>query len=92
MQFDLKAAFLLLRIHLTFANLLVLLVLCPWKLGWLITYSWDGGNVLCKLANFVFMIAVDMPCYIITCIAIDRCRIVYHMSRVQQVHIIELTY
>jgi hypothetical protein len=73
------------KIHLTIANLLVLLVLCPWRFVWLATYSWMGGNVLCKIANYIFMVAVDMPCYIITCIAIDRCRIVYRMTSSRKV-------
>lgn len=103
LQYDLKAAFLLLKLHLTFANLLVLLVMCPWRFGWLWTYSWNGGDAvrfsrdrdtyscsrifaqLCKIANYVFMVAVDMPSYITACIAIDRARIVFKLSRAQAV-------
>ena len=45
-QFNQAAAFLLLKIHLTSANLLVLLVVCPLRLVWLIAYRWPFGQLM----------------------------------------------
>lgn len=105
MQFDRKTAYLLLKLHLTLANLFILFVLCPSKFGWLLTYSWQGGETMCKVTfvecyvlrylytimfciqviSYVFMAGVNMPCYVITCIAIDRCRVVHKMCSAQNV-------
>jgi hypothetical protein len=51
-QFDLKSAFLLLKIHLTLANLLVLVVMCPIRFMWLVSYRWPLGRVMCTACGW----------------------------------------
>lgn len=79
-HFDLKTAYLLLKIHLSIANLIVLLTFCPGKIGWLMTYRWISGDELCKGLRFLWLFAFSSSSNMIVCIAIDRLRTVVRLS------------
>uniref|UniRef100_A0A914VFP1 G-protein coupled receptors family 1 profile domain-containing protein n=1 Tax=Plectus sambesii TaxID=2011161 RepID=A0A914VFP1_9BILA len=77
---DMKTAYLLLKIHLSIANLLVLLTFCPAKIGWLVTYRWMSGDAMCKAIHFVWLFAFSASSNMIVCIAIDRLRTVARLT------------
>ena len=79
-HFDLKTAYLLLKIHLCVANLLVLVTFCPGKIGWLVTYRWISGEVLCRAIHFFWLFAFNSSSNMIVCIAIDRLRTVCRLT------------
>lgn len=43
-----RTSFLWLKIHLTVIDLIVIVCYCPTHIAWLITYTWDAGELLCK--------------------------------------------
>jgi hypothetical protein len=56
LQFDSKTAFLLLKIHLTLANLIVVLIVCPIRAVWLISYRWPFGRIMLTNGSDVLVI------------------------------------
>ncbi|MFH4982382.1 hypothetical protein AB6A40_009091 [Gnathostoma spinigerum] len=75
--------FLLLKININISDLLILTILAVGKLCWLATYEWVGGDVLCKLFNFLSMFTLYISSNIVVCIALDRLRTVLGASRVR---------
>uniref|UniRef100_A0A0N5ABQ6 G_PROTEIN_RECEP_F1_2 domain-containing protein n=1 Tax=Syphacia muris TaxID=451379 RepID=A0A0N5ABQ6_9BILA len=78
-----KANFLLLNINLNVTDLLILLIVAFGKLCWIITYSWCGGEFLCKMFNFLYAFALYISSNIVVCIALDRLRNVIAISRIR---------
>uniref|UniRef100_A0A914W1R6 G-protein coupled receptors family 1 profile domain-containing protein n=1 Tax=Plectus sambesii TaxID=2011161 RepID=A0A914W1R6_9BILA len=80
---ELKMVMVTLKLHLTLANLLVLLLYCPWKVVWLITYQWKiGGDLGCRLLQFCWLFAFCISSNIVVCIAVDRARIVWKLCNI----------
>lgn len=81
-HFDAHTAYLLLKIHLNLASLLVLITHCPGKLSWLVTYRWTVGSSVCKLMHFLWFFAFNLCSNVVVCIALERFRHVMQMSAV----------
>ncbi|VDN06326.1 unnamed protein product [Thelazia callipaeda] len=81
---NIKAGFLLLKINLNISDLLLLILLAAGKFFWLMTYSWLGGDILCKVFNFLSMIALYISSNIVVCIAFDRFRNVLHAAKIKR--------
>ncbi|VDM44018.1 unnamed protein product [Toxocara canis] len=79
-----KAGFLLLKINLNISDLLILTILAVGKLCWLATYEWNGGDLLCRLFNFMSMLALYISSNIVVCIALDRLRNVVGASKIRR--------
>lgn len=64
---------LLLKQHLNFSDLMIIFVFITYKLCLLVvSYQWNGGSLLCKLVNFLNVVAFQVSSNIIATIAIDR--------------------
>lgn len=79
-----QIGFLLLKINLNISDLLILTILAVGKLCWLATYAWYGGDLLCKLFNFMSMFALYISSNIVVCIALDRLRNVLGASKIRR--------
>ncbi|VDN21689.1 unnamed protein product [Gongylonema pulchrum] len=74
----------MLKINLNISDLLILVVLAVGKFFWLMTYSWRGGDILCRLFNFLSMIALYISSNIVVCIAFDRFRNVLGAAQIKR--------
>ncbi|VDK49798.1 unnamed protein product [Anisakis simplex] len=81
-----KIGFLLLKINLNISDLIILIILAVGKFCWLATYAWNGGDLLCKLFNFMSMFALYISSNIVVCIALDRLRNVVTASKIRRRH------
>lgn len=79
-KYDLNTAFLLQKIHLNLANLLILLLHCPTQTGWLITYRWVAGDFMCRFTHFIWMLSFIISSNIVAVIGVDRLRNVLKME------------
>lgn len=70
-----------LEFHLTVANLLVICLYGFSQICWLSTYSWKGGDLLCRLVKFCDTFCFYATSNIVVCISIDR---VYVSARVDR--------
>ncbi|XP_055337364.1 gonadotropin-releasing hormone receptor-like [Paramacrobiotus metropolitanus] len=62
-----------LLLHLAAADVLVA-VFCLFTDGmWKVTYSWLGGDFLCKVVKFMQMLALYASTFVTAAIAVDRC-------------------
>ncbi|VDD97440.1 unnamed protein product [Enterobius vermicularis] len=80
---SIKSSFLLLNINLNITDLLILLIVAFGKLCWIITYSWYGGEFLCKTFHFLSAFALYISSNIVVCIALDRLRNVIAVSQIR---------
>ncbi len=80
----LKYAFMMLKLHLNISNLLTLLVYCPTAAGWLISYRWMAGDLMCRLVQFLWLFSFHLNSNIVASIAIDRLRNVLRMLLLNQ--------
>ncbi len=85
-KFDLNTAFVLEKLHLNFANLMILLLYCPAQMGWLINYRWVAGDFVCKSIQFVSMLSFIMSSNIVAVIGLDRLRNVLKMEAMWSGH------
>ncbi|CAB3397760.1 unnamed protein product [Caenorhabditis bovis] len=67
-----KSFLLLLHINLNVSDILVLGLYVPGLAGWLITWEWKGGNVMCKFMRFVDAFVLAISSNIMVCIALYR--------------------
>ncbi|GMS93746.1 hypothetical protein PENTCL1PPCAC_15921, partial [Pristionchus entomophagus] len=79
-----KAAFVVLKIHLTLTDLMLLLFYAAPQLLWNITYEWMLGDFLCKAYNYVSMASFYLSSNITVCIALDRFRTVFAALRIRK--------
>ncbi len=79
-KFDLNTAFVFQKLHLNFANLMILLLHCPAQMGWLISYQWLAGDFVCKFIQFVWMLSFVISSNIVAVIGLDRLRNVLKME------------
>ncbi|KAF8372156.1 hypothetical protein PRIPAC_78585 [Pristionchus pacificus] len=71
-----KATFLLLKLHLTVSDLMLLFFYAAPQLAWNITYEWIAGDFLCKFYNYISLASFYLSSNITACIAVDRLRTV----------------
>ncbi len=62
----------ILKRHLNFSDLLVIMIFTPSKVCWLLTYEWHGGLFLCKLLKFLHTFSFQISSNLVACIALDR--------------------
>lgn len=70
-----------LEFHLTIANLLVICLYGFSQICWLLTYSWQGGDMLCRLVKFCDTFCFYATSNIVVCISIDRVYVSSHVDR-----------
>lgn len=70
-----------LRFHLTVANLLVLWVYSVSEICWLCTYSWLGGDLLCRTVRFVHAFCFYATSNLVAAIGIDRLHVTVYVDR-----------
>lgn len=63
----------LLVLHLCVADLLVTAFGLGANAIWMLTVSWNGGNLLCKLVKYFEACGLYSSAFIVTVISIDRC-------------------
>lgn len=64
----------LLFLHLTLADLLVVLVIIPKEIFWRLTFSWRASEALCKLLHYLGNFSLYLSSFMIVCIALNRFR------------------
>jgi hypothetical protein len=62
----------LLILHLAVADLMVCLCLIPIEVVWRITIQWYGGNVMCKLCQFLRAFGLYLSSMVVICVSVDR--------------------
>jgi hypothetical protein len=72
------------NINLNVSDLMILLILAFGKLVWLGTYAWYGGEILCKLFNYITILSFYISSNIVVCIALDRLRNVLSANRLKR--------
>lgn len=61
-----------LMLHLSIADLIVTFFLMPLEICWRITIQWVGGEVLCKVCQFLRAFGLYLSSNILICISLDR--------------------
>jgi hypothetical protein len=61
---------LLLKQHLNYSDLLILFVYAPSKICWILTYSWRGGDALCRVIKFTHTLGFQVIIFITSIIQI----------------------
>ncbi|KAI1709332.1 7 transmembrane receptor (rhodopsin family) domain-containing protein [Ditylenchus destructor] len=69
-----RTSFLWLKIHLTVIDLIVIACYCPSHIAWLISYTWKGGEFLCKAMQYSWDFCFHLMSFGVVGIAIDRLR------------------
>ncbi|XP_011498625.1 PREDICTED: gonadotropin-releasing hormone II receptor isoform X2 [Ceratosolen solmsi marchali] len=59
-------------IHLAIADLLVTFLMMPLEIGWSVTVSWKGGDVMCRIMSFFRVFGLYLSSFILICISVDR--------------------
>ncbi len=77
---DVKTAFLLQKLNLNIANLMMVVFYCPTMIGWLVTYRWVAGDVMCRITRFTWALCFHLSSNMVAGIALDRLRNVIHMT------------
>ena len=62
----------LLLIHLTIADLMVILLQVPLEIGWTYTVSWAADDVTCRLSVFIRIIGCYLSGFVLIVISLDR--------------------
>lgn len=70
-----------LRLHLTAANLFIILVYGISQICWLWTYTWLAGDYMCRLVKFFHTFCFYLTSNIIVMIALDRVYVTRHIDR-----------
>lgn len=60
-----QRSFILLKINLNISDLLLILIQANGKLLWLWTYEWKGGDLVCRVFNFLTMFTLYLSSNII---------------------------
>ncbi len=79
----LKAAYILMKININLSDLVLLLGYCLGKLLWMATYSWEGGDALCKIYEFVVMFGLYLSSNMVISISIDRLKNVLSAKKIR---------
>lgn len=67
-----KSRITLLILHLSVADLIVTFCLIPIEIAWRITIQWYGGNLLCKLCQFLRAFGLYLSSMVLICVSFDR--------------------
>ncbi|KAI1730890.1 7 transmembrane receptor (rhodopsin family) domain-containing protein [Ditylenchus destructor] len=79
-----RTSFLWLKIHLTVIDLIVIACYCPSHIAWLISYTWKGGEFLCKAMQYSWDFCFHLMSFGVVGIAIDRLRTVYSLMHMEK--------
>jgi hypothetical protein len=95
-----RTNFLWLKLHLTIVDLLVILCYCPSHMAWLIGYTFEAGELLCKLMQYSWFVSPNsysfqkfsfsrdfcfhLISFGVVSIALDRLRTVYGLMRMER--------
>ncbi len=63
---------LLLKTNLHISDMIIIFVHLPIDIGWQVTISWNGGNMLCKFYKFISVFAFHLSSFAILSIAAER--------------------
>uniref|UniRef100_A0A915DCF4 G-protein coupled receptors family 1 profile domain-containing protein n=1 Tax=Ditylenchus dipsaci TaxID=166011 RepID=A0A915DCF4_9BILA len=74
-----RTSFLWLKIHLTVIDLIVIACYCPSHIAWLISYTWRGGEFLCRAMQYSWDFCFHLMSFGVVGIAVDRLRTVYSL-------------
>ncbi|KAI6206225.1 Gonadotropin-releasing hormone receptor [Aphelenchoides besseyi] len=77
-----RVSFIWLKIHLTVIDLIVILLYCPAHIGWLISYTWKGGEFLCVAVQYSWDFCFHLMSFGVVGIAVDRVRTVYRLMNI----------
>uniref|UniRef100_A0A336MV62 CSON007244 protein n=1 Tax=Culicoides sonorensis TaxID=179676 RepID=A0A336MV62_CULSO len=58
--------------HLAIADLMVTFLMMPLEIGWAVTVSWKGGDLMCRVMAFFRTFGLYLSSFILVCISIDR--------------------
>lgn len=64
----------LLFLHLTLADLLVVLIIIPKEIFWRLTFSWRASEALCKLLHYLGSFSLYLSSFMIVSIGLNRFR------------------
>lgn len=67
-----KSRITLLILHLSIADLIVCCTLIPTEVFWRITIQWRGGNMLCKVMQFLRAFGLYLSSMVLICVSFDR--------------------
>jgi len=67
-----KSRITLLIMHLSVADLIVCCCLMPIEIFWRLTIQWYGGNVMCKVCQFLRAFGLYLSSTVLICIGFDR--------------------
>ncbi|XP_023336412.1 gonadotropin-releasing hormone II receptor [Eurytemora carolleeae] len=67
-----RSRMILLLLHLTIADLSVIMFAIPLEIGWSATVSWEADEITCKLVVFLKMYGFLISSFILIVISIDR--------------------
>ncbi|OXA59932.1 Gonadotropin-releasing hormone receptor [Folsomia candida] len=67
-----KSRITLLILHLSVADLIVTFCLIPIEIAWRMTIQWYGGNILCKLCQFMRAFGLYLSSMVLICVSFDR--------------------
>ncbi|CAD5234924.1 unnamed protein product [Bursaphelenchus xylophilus] len=79
-----RTSFTWLKIHLTVIDLIVILIYCPSHIGWLISYTWNGGEFMCKAVQYAWDFCFHLMSFGVVGIAVDRLRTVYRLMHMEK--------
>ena len=71
--------FLMMELHLNCADLLIIFFYGLSELIWISTYSWEGGNFLCKITKTIQLFVFYLTSNVVVCIAIERVYATFRM-------------
>lgn len=67
-----KSRITLLILHLSIADLIVCCTLIPTEVFWRVTIQWRGGNILCKVMQFLRAFGLYLSSMVLICVSFDR--------------------
>lgn len=67
-----KSRISLLILHLSIADLIVCCTLIPTEVFWRLTIQWRGGNILCKVMQFLRAFGLYLSSMVLICVSFDR--------------------
>ena len=76
-----KSRICLLILHLSIADLMVTLFVMPIEIFWRLTVGWYGGNVMCKICQFLRAFGLYLSSMVLICISLDRYFAIIHPLR-----------
>ncbi|CAG7720296.1 unnamed protein product, partial [Allacma fusca] len=73
-----KSRICVLILHLSIADLMVTFFMMPIEVAWRLTVAWYGGNILCKICQFLRAFGLYLSSMVLICISLDRYFAIIH--------------